>query len=342
MARRPTLTDIANEAGVGVATVDRVLNGRAAVREATVMRVAEAAERLGYHATALLRAKAPALPLMRFGFVLSKEKQPFYQNLAREIERAVADCRDIHGKAQITFVASGAPDDFSAAILQSAEKADAVAAVAVNHHSVTKAVSDISTRGIPFFAMLNDFAEPARQAYYGMDNLKVGRLAAWMLATKIRSAGKVAIFVGGSRWHGHMLRETGFASYLRENAPDISVLDTFVNLDTRQVTYEATLDLLDRHADLRGIYVAGGGIEGAIAALRDRRPPGKIALVGNELTQDRRAALADGYMTMVISTPIEALCRNLVDHMVKAVRGDAGQPSGRQILDPLLYLPESI
>ena len=66
-----------------------------------------------------------------------------------------------------------------------------------------------------------------------------------------------------------MLRETGFQGYLRQHAPAFTLLDSMVNLDTRQVTYEATLDLLSRRPDLRGIYVAGGGMEGAIAALRE-------------------------------------------------------------------------
>ena len=43
-----TLSDIAREANVGVATVDRVLNKRAAVKESTAYRVLEAARRLGF------------------------------------------------------------------------------------------------------------------------------------------------------------------------------------------------------------------------------------------------------------------------------------------------------
>ena len=343
MAKRPTLNDTAIAAGVGIATVDRVLNNRAPVRDDTARRVAEAAEKLGYHAQGFLAARDQrTLPAMTFGFVLSKEKQPFYQNLAREIETAVAARRDIRGKARITFVPATTPDDFCAAISGLSAQCDAVAGAALNHPQVTRTVADATAKGVPFFTVLNDFAEPARRAYYGMDNIKVGRLAAWMLATKIRTPGKIAVFVGGSRWHGHVLRETGFVSFLREQAPEFTLLDTLVNLDTRQVTYEATLDLLSRHADLRGIYVAGGGIEGALAALREARPAGKIALVGNELTQDRRAALVDGYMTMVISTPLQLLCQRLIDHMVGAVLNEPNLPSGQQILDPLLYLPESV
>ena len=260
MTKRPTLADIATAAGVGIATVDRVLNNRAPVRDDTARRVAEAAEKLGYHALGFISARVKrSLPAMTFGFVLSKEKQPFYQNLAREIEAAVTARRDIRGKAKITFVRATTPEDFCSAIKGLSEQCDAVAGAALNHPQVTRTVAEAAAKGVPFFSILNDFAEPSRLAYYGMDNMRVGRLAAWMLATKIRQSGKVAVFVGGSRWHGHILRETGFVSYFRDNAPELQVLDPLVNLDTRQITYEATLDLLSRHSDLRGIYVAGGG-----------------------------------------------------------------------------------
>ena len=43
-----TIKDVAREAGVSVATVDRVLHGRPGVRRATVERVEETIERLGF------------------------------------------------------------------------------------------------------------------------------------------------------------------------------------------------------------------------------------------------------------------------------------------------------
>jgi LacI family transcriptional regulator len=45
---RSTLTDIAREAGVSAATVDRVLNNRPGVRARTREIVIEMAQRLGY------------------------------------------------------------------------------------------------------------------------------------------------------------------------------------------------------------------------------------------------------------------------------------------------------
>ncbi len=163
-----------------------------------------------------------------------------------------------------------------------------------------------------------------------------------MVSTAAQRPGKIAIFVGGHRWHGHELRETGFRSYFREHRPDATVLDTLVNLETRQLTYEATLDLLSRHPDLCGFYCAGGGMEGAIAALRETRAPGEVALVVNELTPESRIALAERYVTMVIGTPVDTLCRALVRLAAQTLKQDAAPLPGQLFLDPALYLPESV
>ncbi|MFZ0206355.1 MAG: helix-turn-helix domain-containing protein, partial [Roseiarcus sp.] len=55
MSKRPTVADLAEAAGVSIATVDRVLNARHRVREPTAERVLGAAEAIGFHAAPLLK-----------------------------------------------------------------------------------------------------------------------------------------------------------------------------------------------------------------------------------------------------------------------------------------------
>ncbi|GAB4387556.1 LacI family DNA-binding transcriptional regulator [Albidovulum sp.] len=343
MARRKTISDVARAAGVSVATVDRVLNGRERVREATARKVYEAASRIGYHASGLIAQRLAAqMPAMRFGFIMQKERQAFYQDFAAAARRAVAAAEGIRGEAIVEFATSQAPAEFAALMRGMIGRADAVAATAVAHHEVTAAVEDLKAAGIPCFSLLNDFAQGVRQHYIGLNNLKVGRIAASIITMAVHRPGKIAVFVGGHRWHGHDLRETGFRSFFREYAPQFQVLDTLVNLETRQLTYEATLDLLGRHGDLRGIYSAGGGMEGAIAALRESREPGEVALVVNEITPESRAALADRYLTMVIQTPLDEVCRDAVSFMIAAAQGKLADVTGQQFLQPRLYIPESV
>lgn len=343
MARRPTIHDVAREAGLSAATVDRVLNAREKVRAETATRVYEAARRIGYHAAHLLGQRVQdARPRLRLGVVLHKERQAFYQQFRAEMERAVSSAVDVKATVQIAFSASQTPGDFTALMEGMVGKVDAIAATAVAHPEVTEAVLRINAAGIPCFALLNDFAQGVRQGYIGTNNMKVGRIAAHMIALATHEPGKIAVFIGGTRWHGHELRETGFRSYLREYAPQFHVLDTLVNLETRQLTYEATLDLLERHPDLRGIYCAGGGMEGAIAALREVRAPGDVAFVVNELTPESRAALISRHVTMVISTPLQRLCSDLVSVAADAVKSGLSTVGGQHFLLPDLYLPESV
>ncbi len=343
MARRKTITDVAREAGVSVATVDRVLNGREKVREATARQVFEAAQRIGYHAAGLIGQRLQTeLPYMRFGFVLHKEKQAFFQHFAAEIGRAVSNALNVRAEAMVAFSPSQSPGDFVRVMMAMKGKVDVIAASAVTHHEITEAVQDLHDNGVPCFAILNDFAQGIRQSYVGLNNLRVGRIAASMITTATHKPGKIALFVGGYRWHGHELRETGFRSFFRESAPQFTVLDTLVNLETRQLTYEATLDLLTRHPDLRGIYCAGGGMEGAIAAMREARRPGEVALVVNELTPESRSALQDGYLVLIIATPLATLCRDLVSLMVTAAQQGPSEITGQHFLQPDLYLAESV
>lgn len=342
MANRITVKDVAREAGVSVSTVDRVLNGREKVREETARIVYEGAQRVGYHAAGLIGQRILAeLPQMTFGFVFHKRKQEFYQKFAEHIEQAVRDCPLVRGRVEIEFSPSQAPSDFAKLMRGMAGRVDAVAATAITHHDVTEAVVDLKVLGIPTFSVLNDFAQSDRQAYIGLNNMKAGRVASWMVATAAKSAGKIGVFVGGHRWHGHELREMGFRTHFREYAPEFEVLDTLINLETRQLTYEATIDLLSRHKDLRGLYIAGGGMEGAITALREMRKPGEVALVVNELTSDSRKALADRYLTMAMATPIEILSRELVQLMAKTKLQDDTIFTGQKFLEPQIYLPES-
>jgi LacI family transcriptional regulator len=83
-------------------------------------------------------------------------------------------------------------------------------------------------------------------------------------------------------------------------------------------------------------------MEGAIAALREVRRPGDVALVVNEITPESRAALIARYVTMVIATPLTRLCADLVVLAADAVKNGIKPVQGQHFLPPDLYLPESV
>ena len=343
MSKRPTISDLAQKSGVSVATVDRVLNGRHPVREETSRRVYEAASALGYHATSLIRQRINAdLPVVRLGILLQKPETEFYKAFGAAIEKAVREAARFQGVCVLDYVPDLAPAVVAAKLKEMAPKVQAIAMVAVDHPNITSAVAELREKGIPVFALLSEFAVGVRSAYIGVDNRKVGRTAAWTIARSAKKAGKVAIFVGSHRFLGHDLREMGFRTYFREHAPQFHVLDTLVNMDDLRFTREAIRELMLRHRDLAGFYVAGGGMEGAIEAMREAGPQTGVSVVLNELTPLSRAALADHLITMTLSTPLQLLCERLVELMARAVAKNDGELPGQLFLPFEMHISENI
>lgn len=340
--KKPGLEDLAAAAGVSMATVDRALNGRQKVRADTVAHIAEVARRIGHPAAWRFAGAGGVRPVVRFGVVLHKQGQGFYKAFAEELRRAVAAVPGAEGRLVLEFSTGQAPGEMAAKLRAMAGRCDVLAATAVNHPEVTEAVEALRARGVAVFALLSEFAPGVRAGYLGLDNYRVGRTAAWMLATHARAPGEVAVFVGGNRWHGHQLRDQGFRDWLRDEAPGLRVLETRVNLETRAVTYEAVRGLLARQPELRGIYVAGGGMEGAVAALRDAGAGGRVALVVSALTPESRQGLRDGQVTLVIDTPLEALCRALMERMAAVALNRPGPEGEVLFLPPAYSLPETL
>ncbi len=343
MVKRPTIQDLANASGVSVATIDRVLNGRHRVREETARRVYDAASSIGYHAVGLLRQRVfKDLPQYRLGFLLQRPNQSFYQSLSREIEAVAQLSASSRITTQIDYASASTPTVIVEKLRFLANRNQAIALVGPDYPAVTAAVEDLKAKGIPVFSMLTDLASGVREGYVGLNNRKAGRTAAWLIAKTAKQPGKVACFVGSHRYHGHELREIGFRSYFRENAPEFEVVETLVNLETAEITHEATLNLVKQHPDLVGFYVCGGGMEGAIAAIREEGLAGKLIVVVNELTPDSRTALADEVVTMVIATPVRTLCTELMSLMTASIGRVEDVIPGQSFLPFEIYTSENI
>lgn len=339
---RPTIQDVAREAGVSPATVDRVLNGRLPVRAETAQRVAEAAKALGYHAAGLIQQRLDRdTPHLRLGFLLLKSQSPFYSLLAAAIADAAATTPGFRISAVIEHHGDTSPAAVAERMHRLAERCQALAVVSVDHPLIAVAVAELKARNVPVFALLSDFAAEHRAGYVGVDNRKAGRTAGWLIAHTARAPGKIGIILGSHRFHGHELREMGLRSYVREHAPEFEVLDSRVNLEEPSIAHEATFGLIRRHPDLVGLYVAGGGMEGVIAALREEKSQGLVTICP-ELTPDSRLALSEEVISYVIATPLPQLPAELIRVMAQACLSGGTEGTGQSFLPFNLYLPENI
>jgi LacI family transcriptional regulator, galactose operon repressor len=343
LAKRPTMQDVADAAGVGVATVDRVLNNRAAVRTATAASVINAAQKLGYYSVPVIRHRLTSkLPLCRLGFILQKADDSFYQQLAEQLQISTENAPHVRGRAIVEFVDDLSAEKISAAMLAMQDNVDVIACVPIEHPIVSRTISELAEKGIPVVALLTTLGAQSLAGYIGVDNRQLGRTAGWLMSHLVSKPGKIAVFVGSHRYVGQEMSEIGFRSYCRENPRGHELLETSINLDDPAVAEGVTLDLLRKHPDLAGIYDAGGGREGIIAALRSDGQGRDVAVICSQLTPATQSALIDGVISAVLSLPVNAFCAATVEAMVTAFLGNPGKFQHQHIIPFEIITSENI
>lgn len=316
---RPTIRDLAEAAGISVATVNRVLAGATNVRGPTRALVQEAAERIGFYGLGAIQARvAAARPRYRFGALLLQSHRPFYQNVAEALRRAAQQTTEADIDLRIEFLEDLSPQNTADRARALAQHCQAMCLISAVHPTVTEAVSQIQATGVHVFALVGQLSATGQVPYIGLDNWKVGRTAAWGFAHICKTPGKIGILMGNPRYRNQEMNETGFRSYFREHAPEFTLLEPQSTFESSAIAQEMTERILTDHPDLAGLYVSGGGISGVLAALRTLSAPGRIVVIGYDLTDVTRAGLVDGTLTMVLSHPLDRMAHEAIDGMIAA------------------------
>jgi LacI family transcriptional regulator len=329
MARRATIDDLAEAAGVSVSTIDRVLNGRARVRPTTAGKVLAAAERIGFYATPLLRDRLGAgRPVRRLGALLLQSNRTFYRLVAEALREAA---QAVPGTAlEVAHLDDLSPEAVAARMLEMGEGVEALAVVAAEHPRITDAVERLAGRGVRTVALISGHTAPSGVTYVGLDHRKVGRTAGWAFAHLCKAPGRIGILVGSHRYRNQELNESGFRSYLREHAPDFTVLEPLTTFEDRVVARELTEQLLAREPGLAGLFVSGGGITGVMVALKEagRRD---LVVVGYDRMPPTVNGLLDGPLTLVIAHPIERLAAECLAALRDCAQDPTRRPADRLI-----------
>lgn len=321
--KKTTLTDIAREAGVGVATVDRVLNRRAPVRPDTEQRVVQAAVRLGYRFDRDFLSEVAAVSLnggpLRIGILLLSRDHSFYDSLARALEREAAPW--LQPGTAIEFVFHDIHDIEAAAadIEQMSQRINVLGLIALDNARIRHAVEKAAQKGVKVFTILSDLSPCGHAGYVGLDNRKAGRTAAWAVQRLSGKPGKVGVIIGDNRFLCQETCEISFRSYLREHATGHIVLEPVNSFENYDRAYQITQALIRDHADLSVIYAPCGGVEGVVAALRDSGRKQEITLICHGPLKDEQLALIDGTLDIIISNRLEELAAAVVQAMREAV-----------------------
>lgn len=297
---RPTVHDIAAEAGVSLATVDRVLNDRPGVRGVTKAKVEAAIASLGYvrDVAAANLAKSRVYPLV---FILPEGDNPFMRGLEAEVRRT-----GLHSAIERTRLSVVTVPAFDAAALAAAmdaaiaEGVSGIAAVAVDAPEVFAAIDRAREAGVPVVTLVSDLSGSGRDHFIGVDNIAAGRTAGSLMGRFLGNRpGPVAVLAGSMRVRDHGERLEGFLAAMSAMPNTRAILPVLEGQDDPDLSFKLIANCLAAVPDLAGIYNLGAGNRGLLKALAVRGRD--LCVIVHELTGETRGALESGVIDAVLN-----------------------------------------
>jgi LacI family transcriptional regulator len=334
--RGARFVEIAREAGVSTATVNRVLNEHGSVAPATRARVVAAAKALGV---------PRALPDLRHGLtrldvILARSPTPFFRRVDLALARAAAllDRRIVVHRQAI------AEDDDEAivrAILRPVQRRDGLVVAVHDTPRVREALRAAAGQGTAVVTMMSDIGEVPRLHYAGIDNLHAGRTAGHFIGRLARRPGRVLVLTNSLAYRAHADRVAGCREVLAARFPHLACGEPVECLDERDRVEHAVTQALRAGGDLVGLYHSGAGAQGVAATLAKAGRAGDVAWVGHELSDEHRAALAAGAMDLVIDQDPDGQVLAGLQHLLHACGwSEAAPPAGPN--EFRLFCPENL
>lgn len=307
---RPTVHDIAKEAGVSLATVDRVLNARPGVRDKTIARVQDAVARLGYvrdtSAANLARQR-----LYRFAFVLPEGPSQFVDALRAALSEAYAT----HVADRVTLKVVTTPAQDPHAVVRALRslnlsRLDGVAIMAPETPPVRDAVARLKAAGLAVVALVSDLPNAPRDRFVGVDSVAAGRTAGLLMGRFTHQPGEVLVITNSLRSRDSLDRRLGFDRVIAAEFPRLTALPTIESHDDPARMEQAVAEAVRTRPKLVGVYSMGSGNTPLLRALRASGRAHALVTIAHELTPATRRALEADEIAAVITQDVGHLVRS--------------------------------
>lgn len=292
--RGPTISEIARAAGLGTATVDRVLNARGHVRETTRIKVMDTLAQLSGETPS-----APEAGARRIAFI-SESGSTFNRALQDAVEAFSANRPELHCTFRAIPTTEADAAEIARLIEQSVTSADGLVLVAREDLAINRAIRQAAAIGFPIVCVTTDLPSSGRLAYVGCDQSAAGATAAHMMGRLIGPrSGKILLGVSAP-YRCQEERELGFRRVIRSEFAGLSVDERVNSNDQADYSYGSVRRYIEEHGAPLGIYNVAGGNAGIARALHDTGLQGQVVFIGHELHANSRMLLESGGIDFVI------------------------------------------
>ena len=315
MAHPFPLKVVALQAGVSIATVERVVRGGAGVHASTVRRVLQAQEELARQSVQVgLSGKKFMIDVLmvaprRFTDSVRQALEAELPSLHPAVLRSRFHLHETLEVERIVELLERIRKNGSHGVLLKAPDLPPISA----------AVARLTEANIPVVTLVTDLPGSRRSTYVGMDNRAAGETAAYLIGQWLGSARqKVLVTLSSNRYHGEEEREVGFRRALRERHRNLGIVEVSEGHGIDGATGPQVAQALLEHPGIAGVYSIGGGNAAIVAAFAQAGRRCKV-FIGHDLDADNLALLRAGAIQAVLHHDLGQDMRHACQDILRAL-----------------------
>lgn len=296
MAHEFLVKQIAQQAGVSLATVDRVLNKRSGVRTHTRERVEQALAELDQ------QRRIVGLQGRSFTFDLVMEAPSrFSRTVTLAIESILPSLQPAVVRVRYHLAEQWDDGGLESTLVNIAKKgSQGVLLKAPSVEKVAQVSRLLLAQGVPVVTLVTDQPEDARNAYIGLDNCKAGATAAYLIDNWLRDKPiRVLLSISGANFQGELERARGFRQTIKKRRPDASIflIDQGKGLDTE--TTVLVRKALQENGGFNAIYSMGGANRAILSELERYKVHADV-FIAHDLDDENRELLSHHELSAVL------------------------------------------
>jgi len=310
---KPTTKNLAEAAGVSLATVDRVLNSRPGVRKKNIDKVKQAIDEIGF-VRDLSAANLARNRKYRFIFILPLNGDHFLEEIRqniKEINKIMVAERVI---AKIIQIDETTPHKLVKLIHDlDMDDIDGVAIMAPETPPLRDAIHHLKDRGVHVLAFISNLPNSDCDNFVGIDNKAAGKTAAKLMGSYLYpEAGEIIVIAETMQSRDSLERRLGFDSVINSDFNKLAVLPTLETYNDAMRTKEVVNNALGSYSNIKGLYVLSPEARIILNAISKIPQVGNLVKVVHERTTYTQNALENNELDAVITQNIGHLVRSAI------------------------------